>query len=169
MKKQILTLAFSLIYYISPASSIQAILNNGSWTSNSTWSLNRTPVNGDTITIPVGVTVTINNNINMGSSTLYINVYGTLRFVGGGGKLTISGSSSVIVDAGGVINSTGSPSQTLQIGSNTVYQGNQVPVLGPEYANSTTGNGFLPFTALPVKFISFALTRQDNSILVQWS
>src|SRR6059058_5978449 len=92
---------------------INAIINNGSWTSNGTWNLNRNPNNGDTVTIPAGITVQINSNINTPGNGLYIIVYGTLKFNGGGSKLNISSLSWVVVEVGGMITSTSSPSQTL--------------------------------------------------------
>ena len=168
MKPFILTsiLLLSLIY--ANAAPIKAI-NNGDWNTPSTWDLGRVPTNGDVITIPAGITVTISSNINTPGNTLTIDINGTLTFAGGGAKLTISSTSSIVVNAGGMINSTGSPSQTLKIGSNTVFQGNQSPITGSQYANITTGNGFVPFFPLPVKFISFSLAVKNNNVLIQWS
>jgi hypothetical protein len=171
MKTSFLTLIAFLSLTSSFASpNIKATVNNGSWTSNATWNLNRNPSNTDTVTIPAGITVQINSNINTPGNGLYIIVYGTLKFVGGGSKLDISSLSWVVVEAGGLITSTGSPSQTLTIGSNTDYSGNGAPIVGPQYANSTTGNGFLPFIiTLPVKFNSFSVSHKGNNNFIQWS
>jgi hypothetical protein len=151
------------------AGTIQAVQNNSDWSTSTTWDLGRIPTNGDIIIIPAGITVTITPNINTPGNSLTIYIYGTLNFVGGGAKLTINSSSNIVVYAGGMITSTGSPSQTLSIGSNTVYQGNQAPIVGAQYANNTTGSGFMPFIPLPVKFISFSLAYKSNCVLIQWS
>src|SRR4051812_1180558 len=169
MKKVKLTVVFILIFYSSFAGSIQGIQNNAQWTSNSTWDLNRNPADGDTIIIPAGITVLINSNINLSTSTMRVIIYGTLMFTGGGSKLAINSISEIIVEAGGVVTSTGSASQTLKIGSNTVFDGTDVPVVGPQFANNTTGNGFTPFISLPVKFLGFSLSLNSHDVLVQWT
>ena len=169
MKKVNLIVAFILIFYSSFAGSIQAIQNNGNWTSNSSWDLNRNPANNDTIIIPAGITIVITTNLNFSTNTMRILVYGTLKFSGGGAKLAIDAFSSVVVEPGGILTSTGSPSQTLTIGSNTVYNGTDAPIVGPQFANNTTGNGFVPFVVLPVKFLSFSLSYNSSIVLVQWS
>jgi len=169
MKKVNLLVAFILIFYSSFAGSIQAIQNNGSWTSNSSWDMNRNPIDGDTVIIPAGITIIITSNLNLSANTMRIIVYGTLKFNGGGAKLAMSGFSSVVVEAGGLLTSTGNPSQTLNIGTQTVFTGNDIPVVGPQYANNTTGNGFVPFIILPVKYLSFTLSYTSSIVLVQWS
>src|SRR5689334_18645591 len=103
MKKVKLIVAFILIFYSSFAGSIQAIQNNGDWTSNSSWDQNRNPTNGDTIIIPSGITIVISTNLNFPANTMRIIVYGTLKFSGGGAKLTISNLSSVVVEPGGLL------------------------------------------------------------------
>ena len=169
MKKVNLIVTFILIFYSSFAGSIQAIQNNGNWTSNSSWDLNRNPANNDTIIIPAGITIVITSNLNFSTNTMRILVYGTLKFSGGGAKLAIGALSSVVVEPGGTLTSTGSPSQTLTIGSNTVYNGTDLPIAGPQFANNTTGNGFVPFVTLPVKFLSFTLSYNTSIVIVQWS
>lgn len=170
MKKVNLIVAFILIFYSSFAGSIQAIQNNGNWTSNSSWDLNRNPANNDTIIIPAGITIIITSNLNFSTNTMRILVYGTLKFSGGGAKLALDVLSSVVVEPGGTLTNTGNPSQKLTIGSNVVFNGTDAPIIGPEYANNTTGTGFLPFVVtLPVKFISFTLSYSSGVVLVQWS
>jgi G8 domain. len=169
MKKVNLIVTFILIFYSSFAGSIQAIQNNGGWTSNSSWDLNRNPTDGDTITIPAGITIIISSNLNFPANTMRIIVYGTLKFSGGGAKLDISSLSSIVVEPGGLLTSTGSPSQTINIGSQVVFTGIDLPVVGPQMANNTTGNGFVPFVILPVKFLSFSISYASSVVLVQWS
>ena len=169
MKKVNLIVAFILIFYSSFAGSIQAIQNNGNWNSNSSWDLNRIPTNGDTITIPAGFTLIINSNLNLPANTMRILVYGTLSFVGGGAKLTMSSLSSVVIEPGGTLISTGSASQTISVGAQIVYNGTDGAIVGPQFANNTTGNSFVPFVVLPVKFLSFTLSYNSSLVMVQWS
>ena len=95
--KKFYLVAFSLllatISIASPA--ITAVSTNGQWTNNSTWNLNRVPADGDTVIIPIGKTVVINSNQNMGSTVLFIKVYGTLKL--SGGQLTIDNNSTIKV------------------------------------------------------------------------
>ncbi len=167
MKKLLTLVTVSLLVLgASAAPSLNAQLN-GIWRSNSVWSLNRAPEANDTVVIPYGKIVTVDNNWSL-NGDLFIKVYGTLRFAGGGAKLIIGGGSRVLVYAGGLIDGGGSPSQILNIGGNTVYQGNQTDITGPAMA-SATSTGFDPFNPLPVKFIGFSLTRKSSEVLVQWS
>ena len=170
MKTVFLTILFFFnLSFAFAFPNIQATVNNGSWTSNATWNLSRNPTNGDTVTIPAGITVQINSNVNTPGNGLYIIVYGTLKFNGGGSKLSISSLSWVVVEAGGVITSTGSPSTILSIGGNTDFTGSDAPIIGPQYANNSTGNGFKPIVPLPVKFTSFNVSYNNHSIVIQWS
>jgi hypothetical protein len=170
MKTAFLTImSFFTLTCSFAAPNINGIVNNGAWSSNTTWNLNRIPTNGDTVTIPSGVTIQINSNINTPGNTLYIVVYGTLKFNGGGSKLDISSLSWVIVEAGGVITNTGSSSQTLTLGSNIDFTGTDAPVVGPQYANSTTASGFMPITPLPVKFTGFNVAYNNHTAVIKWS
>jgi hypothetical protein len=56
---------------------------SGDWENNSTWNLNRVPKDGDTIVIPAGKTVVIDDVENLSSDFLYVKVYGTLKLAGG--------------------------------------------------------------------------------------
>lgn len=169
--KKFYLIAFSLLLVtISIASpTITAVTTNGVWTNNSTWNLNRVPANGDTVIIPIGKTVVINSNQNMGSTVLYIKVYGTLEL--SGGSITIDNNSTIKVFSGGKITSTGSASEQIIIGNNHKYKGNDPDVNGPMMADQNSGVGFVSFidVLLPVRFISFNVALQDNTILVEWA
>ena len=167
MKKLFTLVTVSLLTLAATAAPSLNAQQNGIWRSNSIWNLNRAPQAGDTVVIPTGRIVTVENNWNL-NGDLFVKVYGTLRFSGGGAKLIIGGGSRVMVYAGGLVDGGGSPSQILQIGGNTVYQGNQADIAGPMMATGTS-SGFDPFNPLPVKFIGFTLTRKNNDVLVQWS
>lgn len=169
MKKLILLTAASILLGIlcSAAPVIRALsFPSLIWNSSASWNLQRGPQAGDTVIIPVGTTVVVTNHENFGNGNLFIKIYGTLKFTGG--ILTMGTGSTIIVHAGGRITGTNSNSEQIRLGSTKVYQGNP-DVVGPQYANATTGSGFSPYSStLPVQFVSFTLS-QSNGVLVQWT
>ena len=69
---------------------------------------------------------------------------------------------------------TGNSSETIRVNGVNKYWGhNDLTILGPAYADKTTSvspNGFnFGNVTLPVKFIGFSLTPQDNNVLVEWA
>jgi hypothetical protein len=162
-------LAFTLSSFAAPKITLRN--NNNDWTSPSSWDLNRTPSNGDTVIIPSGFTAIVNANLNMSSTDLYVKVYGTLRFVGGGAKLVLGSNSVIHVFQNATITSTSSPSQLISIGGVSKYEGNDATVVGPVVADRTTGFGFASasFVTLPVQFLAFTATTQSNAALLQWT
>ena len=170
MKKlySLLILIFT-IYFAVANPAITVLPTSGSWKNVSTWSLGRLPMNGDTVVVPIGKSVTIDDVENLTAQFLYLKIYGTLTF--SNGKLWINSSSSVFVFAGGTIRSTGSPSETLKIGGVDKYIGTDGTISGPVFANQATGAaplGFISGIVLPVKFVAFDVARQHNDVLVQW-
>src|SRR3982751_5581866 len=163
MKKLLLIALIPLYSAVSHAATITAIATSGDWTSNSTWDLNRVPLDNDVIVIPAGKTVNITTVLNY--NTIYISIDGVLKFIGG--KITMSTSSTVYVYAGGRIKGSGSSSEQFRIGG-TIWNGTNADIIGPEMADGSTG-AFVPFTTLPVKFSAFTVTRISNDVLVQWS
>ena len=75
MKKLILIALIPLYSAFAHASTKTAIATSGDWTSNSTWDLNRSPLDGDVVVIPVGKTVAISTVLSY--NTLYIRIDGT--------------------------------------------------------------------------------------------
>ncbi len=152
---------------------ITVVNNNGSWKSKSTWNLNRIPKDGDTVVIPMGKTVVINNNQKLTNAFLFVKVYGTLKF--SNGKLWLNENSTVIIYDGGSIKGSGKSSETLRIDGTNKYWGHiDNSVMGPAIADKTTGSSPLGFNLgsivpLPVKFIGFDLTRQNSNVLLQWA
>src|SRR6185295_13576937 len=63
------------------AGTMQAV-GSGNWTAAATWSKGRVPTDNDTITIPAGITVTV-DIVTASYSHLLIIVNGTLYFNGG--------------------------------------------------------------------------------------
>src|SRR5687767_12038594 len=104
-----------ILALLSTASSFAADItaqNNGNWDNASTWDLNRVPIDGDIVTIPLLKTVTIASNETPGR--LSIRVFGTLRL--NGGKLDLSGTSIIQVYSG-VITGSGSNAEKIWIGN----------------------------------------------------
>src|SRR3954467_9352881 len=118
MKKLLLIALIPLYAARSHAAAITAIATTGDWTSISTWDLNRVPQDNDVIIIPAGKTVVISTVLNY--NTVYINIYGILKF--SGGKITVATSSSIYVYSGGKIRGSGSPSEQLRL-SGTIWDG----------------------------------------------
>jgi hypothetical protein len=130
------------------------------------------PANGDTVVIPAGKTVVIDNVQNLSNSFLYVKILGILKL--SGGKLWVDVNSSIIIYSGGALIGTGNSSETLRIdGVNKFWGHNDVTILGPAYANKTTGvspNGFtLGSSTLPVKFIGFSVSLQNHNGMIQWA
>ena len=155
---------FLLIASISFASPKITAISNGNWNNNSTWDLNRVPANGDTVIIPVGKTITIIDNQTFGF--LFINVYGTLKLAGG--KLNLDNTSSILVFGGAKITSTGNSVDKIKIGNTEKYRGNDPDVNGAQMADQNSGGGFVGFSPLPVKFIAFNVSKQNNNVIVEW-
>ena len=172
MKKFYLPVLFFLVTLTAFAGPTNnAVPASGNWKNTSTWNLNRLPQHGDTVVIPVGVTVYITDIQNYSTEDLYIKVYGTLDI--SSGKLWLGVNSVIIVYTSGTITASGSPSETLKIGGDVKFEGTMGSIVGPAVATSSTGtapSGFLPFpeAPLPVKFIGFNIARQQNDVLVQW-
>lgn len=160
-------LVFSLITFANPI--ITADNNAGKWKTNSTWDLNRKPKDGDTVIIPEGITVVLNNSQSLASSKLYIKVYGTLDI--NGGSITLNSNSVVLVFPQGEIKGNGSSSEKIVIGGTTKFRGNQSNLFGPQIADNASGNGFRNASAieLPVRFVAFNVALQGKNVLVEWT
>ena len=164
--KQVYTLILGLLVFTtSYATRITAIQSNN-WTDKATWDLNRLPKNGDSIIIPSGITVTMDNNNNL--NNVVIIIYGKLQL--DNGKIKMDDSSRVIVESLGQITGQNSNDQ-ISIGGVMKYKGNQGTLTGYAFADQTTGiapNGFV-MGALPVNFTSFYAKRFGNDVILNWS
>jgi hypothetical protein len=164
--KQIITFILVLLVFTSGyATQITAIQSNN-WSDKATWDLNRLPKNGDTIVIPLGFTVTADNNNNL--NAVVIMIYGSLKL--DNGKLKLDNSSKVIIETTGKITGQNSNDQ-ISIGGVMKYKGNQGTLIGYGYADASTGSsptGFI-MGALPVNFTSFYAKRSGNDVVLNWS
>lgn len=136
------------------ASTCTAIVNNGAWSSSSTWSCGHVPGNNDTMWIPLGFTVDVDINSPTYSNMLVI-VDGILNF-GNGQKLNIC-PGGVYVSSTGVLMG-GTPGSKINICGSTVWNGP-----GPTYGEVSYGS-----VTLPVELVSFIANPFDKSVLVEW-
>ncbi|MFL5740490.1 MAG: T9SS type A sorting domain-containing protein [Flavisolibacter sp.] len=166
----LITMGFLAFGQSEGAPVITAVASNGLWSTASSWDLNRLPTNGDTIIIPYNNTIVINADQNLSSSTVVLEVFGTLQFTNNNTKLQLDINSMIKVFTGGVILTNASASQQIKLGNSIIYKSNTGSVYGPEQADQNSG-GFVPFTqiVLTVQFVSFSATRSSNDVLLQWS
>jgi hypothetical protein len=170
MKKfYLLVLSVVLLSISSFSAPIIKSVSDGYWNQASNWDLNRLPQIGDTIVISAGTVITLNDDQNLNGSA-YMKIYGELTFQKNNSTLNLGNNSTVIVYAAGEISGGGSASQKLKLNGVGIFQGNDVPVFGPQMA-STSSYSFssLAFSPLPVKFVGFTVTRKSNDALIQWS
>jgi len=161
----ILLIALGAAATASAGSVITAVVNNGNWGTNSTWSLNRQPGNGDTVLIPANKTVLFNTDENLNG--VLIRIYGVLN-MNAGKKLNLDNVSVIRVYPGGTIMGTGSSDQ-IRIGSTHVFDGSEPDITGPMFADQTTGSGFAPMQVMPVTFVNFYVTKDKDQVKIYWS
>lgn len=169
MKKFYLFLILVVLYNISFSAPVITASSNGYWNSAATWNLNRLPKVGDTIIIPGGKTVTIDDDQNF-NGFVYLKITGTLKFQKNNSTLSVDGPSVILVNPGGQISGGGSPSQKIRYNNSIIFDGNDAAIVGPQMASAFSG-GFSAFgsSPLPVKFVGFTVTQKDNDALIQWS
>ena len=159
MKNLVKAFIFCLCLCSTATAADITAVQNGNWTTNSTWDLNRAPMDGDNVIIPVGkqvffINVPYPQNNPPARPTLTIRIYGILDFsTPGNDKLYLDVGSFIQIYAGGKIQTTTTSTEIIAIynGStdNTVWTGNPNTVNGAAYATSTTAgfvNGILPLT-----------------------
>lgn len=151
------------------ASIAGSAITSGNWNSASSWSfngVNRIPTCGDTVTIPVLKTITVNNQENLRgcASPLVIKVYGVLQFTNGN-KLDLPCNSIVYIMPGGVIKKStagGGSSTLISICSTTLWTAGDGPLPGPDTL-------FVPATTLPIKLMYFDADANDNGVNLSWA
>lgn len=165
MKKLILIITAIFLYSVTFSNPVNKAASNGKWQTNATWNQGRKPATGDTIVIPLGKTVTIENNESLG--LVYIKVYGILKL--SGGKLNLADNSVIRVYSLGKLQGTGSPSEQLRIGNTRVFRGSEPAISGPMMADGTSSSFSAFAEVLPVKFLGFSAVLKNKDVLVQWS
>lgn len=158
----ILTLTLvSLTTFGAPV--LTATVNNGSWSTNGTWDLNRVPRDNDTIVIPANLKVTYSGNDNLKGVVLI--VWGTLEFTAGK-KLLLNSNSTIIVQTGGIIRSLNDRDE-IRLGNEVIFSGDDhQPIVGYAYANSGS-DGFVSIV-LPVTYVSFDASISNDEVKLVW-
>ncbi len=164
--KQIYTLIIALVAAATAAAAPVIIaVSNGNWATTSTWNLNRIPQSGDTIVIPANMTIVINTTENLNGVVL--KVAGTLNMTGGA-KMNLDLAGFIQVQPSGSITGQSNNDQ-IKIGGTHVFKGAEPPIVGPKYADQTTGSGFSSYTMLPVAFVNFYVAKENDNVKILWS
>src|ERR1043165_20730 len=105
--KHIYTTLIVLLTSIAAFAGTITATTNSLWENTGTWNLNRIPQTGDSIIIPAGITVMLDQNIDLGN--IVIIVAGTLEL--NNGKIKAGAASRVIVQSAGLIKADNSDDQ----------------------------------------------------------
>lgn len=167
---------FTLLALIStslvaaPRNLITAKVNGGNWSNPSTWNLGNIPQNNDSIVIPAGITVILNNSYTLNNVDIVIS--GTLNF-NQNNTMALDAASMVSILSGGTLTATHpTPNELLTIAGATKYDGKtDGTISGPVAATAMTGSspsGFSMVT-LPVDFVSFSAHRSNGAVELIWN
>lgn len=158
-----------LLFLLSISIQLNAAQNSSTgtanWESAAAWSLGRVPMNGDTIFIQVGHTITVstvNTTLETGNP-VYLEVFGTLNFATGK-KLSLACRSGVALK-------TGPPAGRLTSGGGGGAS-NQLSICNTTVWQSSDGNKTGPMSygdPLPVKLISFNAIFDNGKVDLSWS
>jgi len=135
---------------------------NGDWDRDDTWSCGHMPACGDSVLIPAGLTVTIDDQADYTAcgSPNFINIYGTLTFVNGK-KLMLPCGSEIIIQVGGTVSGGGGGGSS-----------NLIDICGVTVWRSEDGDlhGFkvLPNEVMPIELKTFYALPQGHSINIHW-
>lgn len=163
MKKHLLFSLFIFNFSLSPAWARQvSATNNGFWETPGSWSVGSVPVCGDTITIPEGITVTINSHQNYESCSMsmLVSVKGTLQLTNGN-KLSLPCNSCLQISSLGQLrkaSSGGGNSTFVKICNAHQWKADDGPIVGPF---STCGT-------LPVTLLYFDARVFEGKTEISW-
>jgi len=164
MKHICLISIFLFALVITKAQTNVVVISNGKWSENSTWSLGRSPIAGETVSIPKDSSVLVDKNFSISPANITINVFGKLDFQVG--KLILGSGSIVSVFSGGTITSKqGNPSDRIEIGDVIKYSGSQGTMAGPITLNFSTTAPVI----LPVKFVAYNVLPTTAGNEIRWS
>jgi hypothetical protein len=140
--------------------------STGNWSNPSTWLFNgspRIPVEGDTVFIPAGITVTVATTVTylINGTPMGVNVHGTLAFQTGK-KLSLPCLSFVNVYQGGTLDpgTGGGNSNYIEVCGTTEWTAADGPVSGPaSFGNST----------FPIELLNFTGRYSSEKIFLDWT
>lgn len=169
----LLLLSIPTVTFAGARTTIEAVKTQSNWSTNSSWSLNRLPKDGDSIVIPAGNTIVFDQSQTL--NNVYITIAGTLNF-NQNNSLTLNNTSLVSILNGGILTATHpTPNELVTIGGVTKYDGKtDNTIAGPAVASSNTstspsGFAITPMT-LPVTFVSFSAVRtNDGAVQLTWT
>lgn len=180
--------ALSFGFTLSGYGATITAVSSGNWNQNARWDLGRQPISGDTIVIPVGVTVNIptgNANDLTGPEVTVLRIYGSLYFAsffeGAANPMSfdLNDGDKVEIYEGGTVSSN-----TTWGYSGFVFEGDDeicLPIIGcfatevedfPVFDDTFEGPMTIEdgiSTPLPVDLISFDAVLSFSSVKIQWS
>jgi hypothetical protein len=127
---------------------------SGNWNNAAVWG-GAAPASNDTLTIPVGITITVNIN-TPNYANMQINVFGSVTF-DVGQKINICPGGVYVAPTGSF--GGGNPGSKLDICGNTVWNGPST-IYGPANFGGST---------LPVELLSFEAVWKNNRVEVAWT
>jgi hypothetical protein len=172
--KKTFPIAAFLVFILQGKANIKTATGNAGqgWTNASNWNPTGVPQNGDTVIIPVGVTISVKGQAYSSPfPTILIKIFGTLDF-DPSGKIDLSSSSAIGILNGAHLTTNGSSSEIITIGGVTKFNGQTDGNLtGPKYASASTGispGGFVN-GVLPIKLLSFNYKIAGNKVTLTWT
>ena len=146
---------------------------SGSWSNPAIWSfsgVNRVPTCNDSVIIPIGKTVNVDNQVDLAScwAPMCVMVYGVLDF-SNGFKLDMPCNSYVfIMPPSGVIKKAtagGGTSTLISICGSTLWTAGDGPLPGPDTLFVLGGGG----STLPVKLMYFNAKLEGQTVNFDWA
>lgn len=143
----------------------------GNWNNPATWNLNRSPVFGDYIVIPLGITVSISANVKLdgpGCSPVSIIVIGKIKFTNGE-KIDLCAGSCIQIAFTGIIEESstgGGASESISIDKLNVWHSSDGTLFGSiDPDGITLGCGII----LPVELINFSVNHIDQKAYISFT
>ncbi|HTE24704.1 hypothetical protein [Flavitalea sp.] len=169
----------ALIFLISSASlfsqpyMVFTAQKSGTWNDLSVWNI--TPradgIPKSKVIIPASYLITVDNGVNaFGLGNADLNLFGTLTIINNTNIILGPGSTIEVFGTGSIVGNNAT--QLITLGGVVKYDGSKdFTKTGDWIASSLTGIspfGFVSTAVLPVKMISFNLTKNNNDILLKW-
>ncbi|MCU7548446.1 hypothetical protein OCK74_04930 [Chitinophagaceae bacterium LB-8] len=195
MKHIYLLILSSLLFFVAFAGTKKLVVNNGDFSTANSWLPSVVPADGDVLIVPANYTLIVAKNINVAPNNITIIVDGTVDLTNG--KLILGSGSAIYLSSStaAIVSSKGNPADKITIGGSEKYNGQVGDIAGPALADistattSTATSGFVSpsvstittyellagrssssdFTVLPVKFLSFIVSKASTGVTVQWS